>query len=141
MKRCSKCKKTKLNSGFYKDKTKKDGLHYWCKKCCRDYAQNPKGKIATKKANTKYRQTEKGRITNRKRLASYRMRHPDRYKAVQKVTTATRSGKIPLAKTLKCYYCPNQAEQYHHHRGYTEEHALDVIPLCRSCHADCRRGC
>ena len=33
MKRCSKCSVEKSLAEFYKDKTKKDGLQYWCKQC------------------------------------------------------------------------------------------------------------
>lgn len=36
---CSKCGKEKDKSEFYKDKTKPDGLSYWCKKCTLKYGK------------------------------------------------------------------------------------------------------
>ena len=39
MKRCSKCGVEKEEGGFHKDKAKKDGLHSWCRACCRAYAK------------------------------------------------------------------------------------------------------
>ncbi len=38
MKRCSKCKRWKDESKFGVNKTHKDRLSYWCKKCGREYA-------------------------------------------------------------------------------------------------------
>jgi len=38
MKRCTKCKKLKSKSEFSKNRNNKDGLAYWCKKCCREYS-------------------------------------------------------------------------------------------------------
>ncbi|MFC1739712.1 hypothetical protein ACFL1G_11810 [Planctomycetota bacterium] len=40
MKRCSKCKKLKDESKFSKNRSRKDGLRYWCKKCNREYGRN-----------------------------------------------------------------------------------------------------
>ncbi len=37
MKQCTKCKKLKSKSEFSKNRKNKDGLVYWCKKCCREY--------------------------------------------------------------------------------------------------------
>ena len=37
MKQCTKCKKLKSKSEFSKNRNNKDGLAYWCKKCCREY--------------------------------------------------------------------------------------------------------
>ena len=38
------------------------------------------------------------------------------------------------AKTLQCS-CGQQAKHYHHHKGYTKKHWLDVIPVCTKCHS------
>ncbi|HUU20562.1 MAG TPA: hypothetical protein VMW72_25670 [Sedimentisphaerales bacterium] len=37
MKQCTKCRKRKDKSEFSKNRKNKDGLRYWCKKCCREY--------------------------------------------------------------------------------------------------------
>jgi len=48
-------------------------------------------------------------------------------------------GRLPRVKTLKCTDCgEKQAVQYDHYLGYEEDHALDVQPVCGSCHW--RRG-
>ncbi|MHC4623510.1 MAG: hypothetical protein ACYS4W_06360 [Planctomycetota bacterium] len=39
MKRCTKCKKVKQPSEFYKKGRNKDGLSYWCKSCESEYAR------------------------------------------------------------------------------------------------------
>ncbi len=39
MKQCSKCKKRKDESKFYKQSQAKSGLRSWCKKCEREYAR------------------------------------------------------------------------------------------------------
>jgi hypothetical protein len=39
MKYCSKCGETKPRSAFHKDRTKKDGLHWCCKKCKNAYTK------------------------------------------------------------------------------------------------------
>ena len=35
-KECTKCRKTKNKSEFFKDKKRSDGLRHWCKKCCNE---------------------------------------------------------------------------------------------------------
>lgn len=37
MKKCSKCNKYKSKDLFHKDKSKKSGVHSWCKICCKKY--------------------------------------------------------------------------------------------------------
>ena len=37
MKTCSKCTTDKAVSEFHRNKTAKDGLHNWCKVCCKQY--------------------------------------------------------------------------------------------------------
>lgn len=52
MKLCTKCLKTRDSKDFRKNKTRKDGLHNWCKCCERDYRiENPE---SYKKANKKW---------------------------------------------------------------------------------------
>jgi len=38
MKQCTRCKKWKDESEFYKKQRHKDGLSYWCRKCESEYA-------------------------------------------------------------------------------------------------------
>ncbi|MEN6507066.1 MAG: hypothetical protein ABFD92_21225 [Planctomycetaceae bacterium] len=51
------------------------------------------------------------------------------------VDAAILRGEIPTPKNLACLDCGKRAREYHHHNGYDDAHVLDVIPLCRSCHA------
>jgi len=45
------------------------------------------------------------------------------------------AGRMPGSHTLRCIKnCGKHAWVYHHHLGYAEEHWLDVIPMCGSCH-------
>ena len=61
---CSRCKKEKSLSEFYKNKTKSDGFNYHCKECFKRYS--------TGKAHKKYmkwwRKTKKGKDSNRNSL-------------------------------------------------------------------------
>ncbi len=155
MKTCSTCKQIKEIYEFYKHPFTKDGYHPVCKICSlkhqkqysqtekgkvaryravRHYRQTKKGKIANNRANKRYSQSEKGKVIRRKASKRYNLRYPERIKAKNAVDNAVASGKIPRIKTLKCNYCPKQAEQYHHYLGYAPEHWFDVIPTCIKCH-------
>lgn len=157
MKQCSKCKEWKdRETGFHKDKGKKDGLSSSCKQCViehvRRYRQTPRGQEVTKVYNRsgqrktvsfKYSQTEKAKRVSRKyylsekskrRVIDFREQHPEMQKAGNKVINEVRRGRIPKARDLKCSNCGRQAVHYHHHKGYEKEHWLDVIPLCGRCH-------
>lgn len=68
MKTCYKCKISKNESEFYKDKSRKDGLRYGCKECGRKYEQSPKGRAAAKRGSEKYEQKPK-RKAGKKRNA------------------------------------------------------------------------
>lgn len=86
---------------------------------------------ATKK---RYSKTKKGRevqITARKR---FNTRHPEQIKAKDAVNHAVKSGRLPRPDSLQCHYCPAQAKEYHHYKGYAPEHRLDVVPVCIKCH-------
>lgn len=50
------------------------------------------------------------------------------------ILRAVKQGMKP-ATAFICADCgKEQAEEYHHHKGYDKEHWLDVIPLCLPCH-------
>ncbi|KKN51306.1 hypothetical protein LCGC14_0624140 [marine sediment metagenome] len=57
MKRCNKCKAKKLLSEFTKDRSKKEGLKFWCRTCCaeykRKYVQTDASKVSRKKRDKK----------------------------------------------------------------------------------------
>jgi hypothetical protein len=54
-KTCTKCKKTKATTEFYKNKSRKDGLQSICKPCLEIYKKTPAGKAIAQKAYAKYR--------------------------------------------------------------------------------------
>ena len=81
-----------------------------------------------RKANIK---EEASPISHKKR---HRLKHPERDRARTRVTTAISLGKMRPAKETICVDCGKQAHSYHHHNGYDEKHALDVITLCLKCH-------
>lgn len=42
---CSKCRKIKNIKEFYKNKSKKDGLSIWCKKCIKEWREKNSEKV------------------------------------------------------------------------------------------------
>jgi hypothetical protein len=81
MKFCNKCKTSKLEKEFNKDKNCKDGLRPQCKMCIKQYYENNKEKIHTKqkwyrennkeKIHTKqkwYRENNKEKVATRQKL-------------------------------------------------------------------------
>jgi len=145
-KTCSKCKIEKPLSEFYRDKRATDG-HWSCCKICnaeyaRQYQQTPTGQKVLRMAYARYRKTQKGHQTQNRykktpkakmRDGRYKSLHPERIKAKMAVANAIRRGKMAPAHKELCR-CGKQAEAHHHYLGYTPEHYLDVIPLCRQCH-------
>ncbi len=62
-------------------------------------------------------------------------KYPEKRMARNAVRYAVYIGKLKPAKSFICSNCKiNQARDYHHHKGYSSENWLDVVPLCRSCH-------
>lgn len=72
-KRCSKCKAEKPVTGFYKDKTRKDGLNCQCKECHKRYNQeHEKEKLVY---NKQYNQDHKEGLATRHR--QYKQDHKE----------------------------------------------------------------
>ncbi len=149
---CSQCKEFKPLSEFYKNKQCKDGYRSCCKicrlkqvkkysqtekgkACRRRYKQSEKGKVAQKR----YNQSEKDKAASRRGEIHTRTCYPERIKARSAVSSAIATGKLIMPKYLPCYYCPDQAEEYHHHKGYAKAHWLDIVPTCIECHINLPR--
>ena len=146
---CSRCGETKSIKDFY---VRKKGLRAGqvrssCKMCeAASHAEyrraNPTKDAEYKFANReRYTHLEaKRRASNRKAfngyMADYRERRPELQAAHNAVNNAVRAGRFPPISSRVCASCGAQAEHYHHHNGYDEEHRLDVIPLCVSCHEE-----
>lgn len=146
-KRCSHCKEIKPLSEFSKHTCNKDGLRYACKICeqawTRRYKTTQNYRISLQKSYAKpdykekrkiYQKSENGLVAHRKGSMVYNSRNPAKRKAHDKVNGEIRSGRLEKPTTFKCVYCDSQAEQYHHHNGYDENHWFDIIPVCKICH-------
>lgn len=143
MKYCIKCYQGKELTEFHKNKPSCDGHLNICKTCSnkyhKNYRQTEKGRAYFKR----YRQSEKGRIARRiaHRIGDkrYSNLYPERRKARKAISNAIHAGRLPRPDTLQCHYCPAQAKEYHHHKGYEPEYWLDVVPVCIQCHQKCKK--
>lgn len=150
-KKCNKCGQEKPLSKFHRQKDSKDGYRNDCGEChnemTRAWKRANRGHVA--EYNRAWREANPERVTelrrewnsaNPEKVAKmkrvYQIRNPQKYAARKAVTYATQSGKMPPAKDLDCTECGGQAQEYHHHKGYDDEHWLDVIPVCKKCHVE-----
>lgn len=143
MKMCSKCKIEKELSEFSKDKSKKDGIHVYCKKCDKElrilkkeyYKEyRDKNKEYQQDYNNEYFKTEIGKLNKKK--ASYNYWSTEigklKRKAISKVNHAIRDNR--LVKPETCSLCNSTIRIQAHHHSYEPEYWLDVVFLCESCH-------
>lgn len=149
---------------FHRNNRSKDGLNSQCKTCrkaaARRYRQSAKGKATAaayrasehgqeviartkrrycksqknKDAQARYRHSRKGQAQRRRANLKELAEHPEQVKARKALNHEVEKGRMPPASDSLCYYCGEQASEYHHHKGYEQEHWLDVIPVCSSCH-------
>jgi len=136
-KRCSKCGEEKSTIFFSKNKSQKDGYSNWCKSCesekYKTYYKNNKYSVLNR--IKEYIRTPQGRKAHGDTVKSYRKNNPEKYKAHTKLSGAIRRGEIKPASSFVCFVCEkNKAEHYHHHKGYSKENILNVIPVCAMCH-------
>lgn len=158
---CGICKSHKPLSEFSKNIRSKDGRFSWCKKCVSNRNRQPEIKHAREKKNRAWRLTPRAKAitklaarkwerANRKRarcrtsesrrnkqnqyMREYRKRNVGKSQARAAVSDAVRRRILPRVGALTCR-CGNRASNYHHHKGYDKVYWLDVIPLCRLCHA------
>jgi hypothetical protein len=86
MKWCSKCKTPKLETGFSKNKSKKDGLSDWCKACCSEIQKQWRKANSEKNAATKKYWCEANPERNATRIKQWRMNNPEKIAAINKRT-------------------------------------------------------
>jgi len=100
------------------------------KKYCYDYNRSSQYKISHKK----YVLAEKGKTNKYKQCRKNYKKFPNKNKARDAVKYAVKTGKLPNVKSLQCSYCSEQANVYHHHKGYDKASQLIVEPVCYICH-------
>lgn len=150
MKFCKKCKKSKEESEFGLLQSAKDGLNYQCRECQREkmnkYRENPLNRKKMNENAAKYRRSNKGKATKKryyfseKGIKAYKQYNQNTIekKARKAVADAIALNIIPPANNLQCAMrshnkCEGQME-YHHYKGYSKKHFLDIMPLCRKHH-------
>ncbi len=71
---------------------------------------------------------------------TFRLRDPVKERARGRVNVLVARRLIPSPNDLACSGCGHKGDdkrhEYHHHKGYEGEAAIDVIPLCTTCHAE-----
>lgn len=126
VKDCEECgKKFTANMNFQK----------FCSVICyrRARMKKPIEKMKAKIRHKAYKQTEKGKASSIKSTLIQREKNYEKYLARANVRNHISAGKI--IKPTICSMC-NEVNKLdaHHHKGYSKEHRLDVIWLCRTCH-------
>ncbi len=92
----------------------------------KEYRQSDAGKSS----KNKYVKSHKGKATSQK----YRENNKLKIKARKASELALRIG--TLVRPATCSECGIQTKtEAHHHRGYEKSYQLDVVWLCRPCHA------
>ena len=156
MKKCSKCKVEKDESEFSKSKSKKSGLDYRCKECCKTrckewrkknplygkdwYEKNPqynkkysKGWYRnSKNIERKKQHNEDWRKNNREYFRNWDKNHPKdpiAVKARHMVASAIENGTLIRQP---CSVCKTNKFIHGHHEDYHKP--LDVIWLCAKHH-------
>lgn len=152
LKTCFKCGKEKPYCEFYKHPKMADGHLGKCKECTkrdvrdhrsenlekiREYDRNrpnaaKRNSSNKERTNQKYREDaeyREGYLLKQKRWSDS---NPNKRKAHYKLSNAIRDGY--LIKENHCSSCFSTQNIQAHHWSYLEEHWLDVIWLCSSCH-------
>jgi len=87
-----------------------------------------------KQARKIYVNSEGGKAVYRRAAKKHNKKYPEERKARNKVTNALKLGL--LVKSDICSKCNKYSDkiQAHHHNGYSDFNALDIIWLCPVCH-------
>jgi hypothetical protein len=127
---CTKCKKEKDASEFWKDKQKKDGLTSSCAKCNSEQKKNYYGTEHHREIQRRYRKTEKGREITNKSVRKWRAKNKLKVQARIALNLAISKGQIVKPET--CELCGFNGVIDGHHWDYSKP--LDAVWCCRKCH-------
>jgi hypothetical protein len=128
-KNCSKCKKELSLNNFYKDRSRKNGLDFKCKKCRRIADRNKRLKNLELYRLKDKENYKKYRDKIRKRKKEWYKKNKYKNIAHNEVRKALRKGLIK--RKNKCERCDRETAEAHH-EDYSKP--LEVIWLCHYCH-------
>jgi hypothetical protein len=114
MKFCTKCKIEKDEFEFHKDKSKKDGLNYWCKSCIKDYSVNNIDKIKDRKKN----HYNNNRLQNLEYKKNYDINHKD------KILKYRINNKEKILTKQKNYRNNNKEKILEYNKDYIKQRRL-----------------
>jgi hypothetical protein len=83
------------------------------------------------------RHPEKYRAQNRRTSANHRQNHPEKVRARRAVASAVERGDLVREP---CHWCGGEKVEAHHYLSYEPEFWLDVLWLCREHHLEAHRG-
>lgn len=133
-KRCSSCKRDKGPEEFYKNRSKKSGLHSMCQACMLAYRKTSRQTVASraidKATQKKYWQSKVGRAVRKR----YNQLNREKKKAHNAVYYALKTSK--LTRPSICESCQKECKPNGHHEDYSK--LLDVEWLCDECHRKLR---
>ena len=136
--KCSICDKIKPINRFFKRKESGDGYRRDCKNChterIKRWYSTPKGYAVLIRTQKKYWKTKKGRLSQQRGHKKYYLKNRKKRAAKAAVWNEVRHKRIPKITAQICKMCGNQANHYHHHKGYAFKYRLSVTPLCTFCH-------
>jgi predicted acetyltransferase len=122
MRKCTNCKETlPIEENFYRDRYRKSGYRYICKKCSLAVSRKQTHRAIWNKNH---------RESINKSVSDYLERNPEKKKAYKIWRSALASGKVVRKP---CIFCGNTASQGHH-QDYSKP--LEVVWLCRTHHMD-----
>lgn len=123
---CSRCKGvTNIMPSPYTKKRNGDGSirqYYMCRGC-------------NALRNKKYRATDSGSVAIRKAIRKSTVKYPLKKKARTALNNAVKSGILTRPST--CSTCKQKKQVHGHHTDYNLP--LEVLWVCRQCHADLHR--
>jgi len=156
IKECKKCKQTKPLSAFYKHKAMKDGHLNFCKSCVKERVKKHRWEnIDRIRAYDRNRPNHNDRVKqHNERVKALKVIDPEKYKkymetkkqwhrknkhkrlAHLKVKRAIERG--ILKRPNRCSSCGASCKPEAHHEDYSKP--LDVVWLCRKCHAEIHKS-
>jgi len=123
-KRCARCQTLRPHEAFARDRSRSDGLTYWCRDC------------RNSRARKAYRPIPRP-APGRQFVAP---RDGDQHQARRRVNHLIAVGELPPPNGVPCVDCGHEwrvgerRHEYDHHLGYEAEHHEHVEAVCTTCH-------